>query len=887
MKRKLLTLILSLLFVICSVCFVACSGDDSSLNNKQQNQEQDGGLPNNGEQDGEESVEYVSTAGLVYELSYDQTYYICSGIGTAQGENIVIGSKYNELPVKEIKTEAFAYNNNIKNITIPESVEKIGKNAFIGCNLLNYNYSNGGLYLGNNENKYYAFINLSDSTLKSFIMENKTRIIAEDCLKDKTELHTLNLGKKVKRLTDNFLEGCISLKNLTIPNLFGEEINRSVFKYDKYTNAILSAFSIYGDKTNTTATFNGYDKSCYEEYITSLIIGDNFKNIDDKYHSPFSGCSSLESVTISNSVIYMGYGAFQNCTNLKSITIGSGVTHIGMDMLECNSLESIIVESGNAVYHSENNCIIETASKTLILGCNASVIPVDDSVTSIGHFAFKNCKSLKNIIIPNNITKIESNAFYGCSSLAYKEYDNARYLGNSKNDYLWLIDAKQTNIVCCEINPKTKYMANGSFYKCTSLESVAIGNSVTKISDNAFYDCKILNSVTIGNSVKNIGEDAFRNCSRLTKVNYLGTIDQWVMIDFDGNLSNPLFYAKTLYINNQLITNAVLTTATKISDYAFYGYSSLESIIIPDSVTSIGSYVFSGCSSLQYNEYKNAKYLGNSENNYLILVDVIDKSVSSFEINSNTKFISYASFYKCSSLESITIPNGVISIGEGAFCDCLLLERIRIPSSVTSIGDLAFNNCNNLANITVDSSNSVYHSENNCIIETESKTLITGCKNSVIPIDGSVTIIGDYAFNFCSNLESVIIPNSVTRLGVQAFSNCTSLKELTFEENSKLEKIGQFAFSTCKNLKNIELPIGLTSIGASAFSNCSSLESITIANSVKGIGSSAFADCKSLTSITFAGTKAQWKMLIDTPALWDYETGDYIIHCADGDIAKS
>jgi len=196
------------------------------------------------------------------------------------------------------------------------------------------------------------------------------------------------------------------------------------------------------------------------------------------------------------------------------------------------------------------------------------------------------------------VTSIGSNAFYGCNSLQYTIENNCKYLGNSDNPYLYLVDTTSTSITSVSISAQCKVIGEEAFYNCTSLTSVTIGGSVTTIGDYAFYYCTSLTSVTIGDSVTSIGEDAFYGCTKLTRVNYTGTIDGWAQIEFGSPSANPLCYAHDLYINDVLVTTANITTATKISEYAFYGCDSLMSIVIPDSVTSIGFFAFYDCDSL-------------------------------------------------------------------------------------------------------------------------------------------------------------------------------------------------------------------------------------------------------------------------------------------------
>ena len=210
-----------------------------------------------------------------------------------------------------------------------------------------------------------------------------------------------------------------------------------------------------------------------------------------------------------------------------------------------------------------------------------------------------------------------------------------------------------------------------------------------------------------------------------------------------------------------------------------------------------------------------------------------DYGIKTVTIGDGITSIGDYAFYSCRGLTELTLPNSVTSIGN--------------PNSVTSIGNSAFGGCSGLEKITVDGGNKRYDSRDNCnsIIETGTNTLIVGCKNSVIP--NSVTSIGDGAFRGCSGLTELILPNSVTSIGEYAFYYCSELTELTLPNS--VTSIGWYAFQGCTGLTELTLPNSVTSIGGCAFEGCNGLTELTLPSSVTRIGKNAFSDCSGLEKI--------------------------------------
>ena len=222
-------------------------------------------------------------------------------------------------------------------------------------------------------------------------------------------------------------------------------------------------------------------------------------------------------------------------------------------------------------------------------------------------------------------------------------------------------------------------------------------------------------------------------------------------------------------------------------------------------------------------------------------------SIQSIVISDSVTSIGISAFRNCSSLTSVTIPNRVTSIGRSAFNGCSSLTSVTIGVSVTSIGDFAFFGCSSLTSVTINSDAIVTSSYN--------LSDIFGSQVTKYIIGDNVKGIGNYAFSYCSSLTSITIPNSVTSIGSSAFYNCSSLTSVTIPNS--VTSIGYEAFRDCSSLTSITIPNGVTSIGSYAFCECSSLTSVTIPNSVTSIGHAAFGACSSLTSVINYATQPQ------------------------------
>ena len=477
---------------------------------------------------------------------------------------------------------------------------------------------------------------------------------------------------------------------------------------------------------------------------------------------------------------------------------------------------------------------------------------IDFGVTSIGKYSFYNCTRLESVTIPDSVTSIGSCAFSGCTSLTSVIIPNSV---TSIGRYAFSGCANLTSIT---IPDSVTSIGGYAFSGCTSLTSVTIGNSVTSIDESAFENCTRLTSVTIPNSVERIGIYAFKNCTSLTSV---------TIPDSVTSIGDDAFY-ECRSLESVTIGNNV----TNIGSSAFNWCNNLTDITIPDSVTTIGPSAFSNTA--YYNDKSNwdkgVLYLSNC------LIDTND-DLTDYTIKDGTRIIANNAFYNCTSLTSVTIPDSVTSIGDYAFYGCTNLIRVNYSGTKSQWKAITIGYDNSyLTRAIIICTDGIIGKGNTVTIDNleykiyDDTTSLVGYvdtpENLMIPesvwYEGytfKVTSIGRLAFDGCTSLTSVTIPDSVTSIGDSAFYGCTSLTSVTI--GNSVTSIGESAFKNCTGLTSVTIPDSVTSIGDSAFYGCTSLTSVTIGNSVTSIGESAFKNCTSLTSVNYSGTKSQWKAI--------------------------
>ena len=671
--------------------------------------------------------------------------------------------------------------------------------------------------------------------------------------------------------------------------------------YPKNSEACISVATHNGSLTNDFWNNVYEDVTLYASWIdlaTELADFEYRINDDGICITKYIGKNAV--VKIPDSVTSIGYSAFKGCTGLTNVTIGNGVTSIDKEAFEnCSALKKINVSKNNSAYSSVDG-ILYDKNKTQIIYVPYAIqgsITIPDSVTSIGGSAFAGCSGLTSVTIPNSVTSIGSYAFEGCTKLTSVTIpDSVTSIGYSAFEDctgLTSISGSATNAstVAKQANPSsfTVNITSGTsigkdaFKRCRGLTSVTIPDSVTSIGYSAFEDCTGLTSVTIGNGVTSIDKYAFGDCTGLTSIYYTGDVASWCGI---SGLGTVMSSSRTLYIGGKKVEGDLIipNSVTSIGSFAFRGCSGLTSVTIGNSVTSIGEYAFYGCSGLTSVTIGNSvTSIGDSAFSYCKELTSIYYAGDVAEwcgINGHGDLMSstrtlYIGGKKVEG--DLVIPYGVTSIGGGSFFGCTELTSITIPNSVTYIGGSAFGGCRGLTNIIIpDSVTSLgYYAFGGC------------SKLTSITIPDSVTSIGERAFAWCTGLTSVTIGKSVKSIGDGAFEvsgltsiyytgdvagwcgitglgNVMSDSPTLYIGGKKVEgdliipdsvtSIGWRAFYGCTGLTSVTIPDSVTSIGWNAFEDCTGLTSITIPDSVTSIGGHAFDGCKGLTSVTIGNS---------------------------------
>lgn len=518
----------------------------------------------------------------------------------------------------------------------------------------------------------------------------------------------------------------------------------------------------------------------------------------------YESLGKITSVEIGGSVTTIGTNAFLRCWTLESITLPSSVISIGASAFEdCTSLSRVAISDLEAFlkceYKNWSSHPTYYGASLFLDGALVNDIVIPSTITTIPEYAFAGLKSLSSVTIPNTVTSIGTEAFIDCTALEKVDIEDlGAYLTISYG------------------NP---YRSHPTYYGADlyldgePLVDAVIPDGVTYIPTYSFYGNELLASVSIPSSVTSVDYHAFEGCTSLKKV-YARDLQSYLGCSFAEKTACPTNNGAELYLGGELLKAAEIPLgSTSISDYAFYGCTSLRSVALPDSVTSIGIGAFSGCT-----------YLRTMVGPANCIGDAVKTAprVTSVAITSGSK-IPADSFGGYVSLVSVDIPDSVASIGDGAFYECDSLASVVIPPSVKSIESNAFWGCPSLKRVDISDLKSYL----NCVFNDRFSSptgygadlYLDGALLDRVTLPAGISSVPAYAFKRCASLTSVVIPEGVTFIGEEAFEDCEALKYVDFVDFAdSVDTLGNSAFAHCSSLSCVTFGSGIEFIDRNVFS---------------------------------------------------------------------
>ena len=611
----------------------------------------------------------------------------------------------------------------------------------------------------------------------------------------------------------------------------------------------------------------------YTDNIRSVEIGEGITSIGS---CAFYRCVNLASAVIPEGVTTLGDSAFSACRSLKEIYIPSTVEKIGTRTFSWFvGLEKITVSENNPVFHSDGNCIIETATKTLLTGCNTSVIPTDGSVTAIGDNAFSGCKGLSSIVIPDCITSIGECPFVFCNSnlTVIFPMDSASYIHDVQSNYYnnCFIDTTTKKLIAiCEnsvipTNGSVTSIGERALSYVPELPSINIPSAVTQIDASAFSGSSFEKVFFLSSDVA-IDDGADIPASTVIYGDAGSTAESYAQAH--GNTFAKVLYSGSIYTMEWRIYDDRVMLLSGIGSTGNYNNSkrpwaeyedSFSDVVVGEGITKLGDRTFYA--------YK--------------------KVLKSITLPNTLEYIGASVFSDCTALTEIKLPNNSLrSLGNSAFGGCTGIKHFHIPGTVWSMHN-SFSGCTGIETITVDWMSTYYRAEDGILYNLDKSEIlfVYSLDGTTLTIPKTARNIQSSALDLCTELErfeceegityytaadgvlyantsqgkmlamapkklagKLVVPDDVAVVGQNAFNGCTLLTEVQLPVS--LTKIDGATFRFCSSLAKINIPESVTYIGQRAFEGCSSLpEVLTIPKSVKYIGEYAFNGCTSLKFI--------------------------------------
>ena len=773
----------------------------------------------------------TATIGITADAVREYTFYGCTKLDT-----VVIG-----ISVKSIGNYAF-YNCALTKVTVPAATSYIGKYAFANNKAMTKATHRKGLVTID------AFAYQNCSALETVTLPSSLMTIKKGAFQNCAALAKAALPENLTSLGSYAFDGCSSLPTVTIPAGV-TVINDCTF------NKCTSLATVIIKSNVTSIGFDAFRECAF----SAITLPNTVKTIKG---GSFRGCAKLAEITIPDATRTIGEAAFFDCTGLSKISVADSLESFGESALKNNNnltakirylsgtvTDDLFEKQGISHAVLDEN-ISNVGSRAFAYCYNLSDITYgdkgavngeflfSDKLVSIGDEIFKDAFLLKNLIIPDTIETIGSNAFYNSVAGGYHTQNvtvTFYYVaGNIAADIL-----KAQKVSHIVVNDNIKSLGGNAFNSISTLETVSLPDTITTCGDNVFAESSGNVTAYFRGVDGTVDKEVYK--AKLSGLTYLV---------FDENIKTIDSYA---FANTSTVKGVLVHNTDTIKDHAFADSTSIYGVVI-ENAGSIGEYAFNNGSAMNYVEIGKVnligKYAFSDSSTYRIELDDICTindyafsncvSMQRVYIDSVVNINDYA-FFNDLAINDIVINENLVRIGNHAFEECKLIPKLILPETVREIGECAFYDCNSLQSINIPNG-----------VEKISKSTFFGCASLLaVKLPDSLKAIEGYAYYGCVLVKDLSLGNSVETIGEYAFYNCNQVKEIILPNT--LKSIGDYAFRSCSSITEIAIPDSVTSLGDCVFYGCVGLKQAEFGIGITSIGDRVFYACVDLTKLVLNG----------------------------------
>lgn len=797
---------------------------------------------------------------------------------------------------------AFQNCTNVTKLTFPDATTAIGSSAFARCSSVTEITVGQGLKSVGD----YSFFDCGSFT--ALVLPDKFSTMGGSAFEGCRKLTNAKLGQSLTSVPNNAFKNCIALSEMNLPATV-KSIGDQAFYNDStiavvtmregletignevfWNNSGVRSFVIPGTvQTIGTNSFYG----CTNTSTLRFKDGDGILTIDTKKTQSRKiddMLSNISSSTEREKYRDRKFDYFYDCP-IKTLYLGRNLKY------DYSGSVSIYKKVGDRTWNSETRASAPFVNSTTLArvtvgpkvtfvynhlcdGCsNLTNVVLGNALQDINGSAFANCVKLPNISYPASLATIDNYAFANCQVLASTSFQEASDHELKINDASFR-DCIALSEVC--FPGQLSLLGNNTYQGCTALKDVVFNKNeqyqpTLTIGNYTFAQCSLINALSFPGRLKSIGDYTFSDCTYLTNLTFedsneavtlgsgaTGETDRRYMLPLFGNSNlTSLYMGRNIdyseladcsyspFYNQQFLTDVRFSqagTVTYCKDYLLYKVNNCESLILPESLTTIGNWTFRGMSKLGGIVIPNAV---TTIGTYAFADDI---ALESAKLSTSCPWLKEGLFSECGKLQAITIPMGVNKMDTQMFTNC------------TSLASVTFDDDKDLIEMAYGSSDANNGLFRDCPVE----TLYLGrwlSYNTEVPsrspfysiaelknltLGKYLKVVDKYMFSYCTGLENVYVPDNITSINMWGFRGCSALKSVRFSEN--LSQIGDYGFSECASLDNVTFPASMTSTSDNSFSNCSSLRNLDLGKNLLVIGPSAFENDSILSGVNIPET---------------------------------